>query len=294
MTSKTASWELLTSLKIGSHLYDFSNHQIYIMGILNVTPDSFSDGGLYENPGQAIEYALQMQEEGADFIDIGAESTRPGAPEISVEEELTRLTPLLEKLIPQLKIPVSLDTRKVSVARRAIQCGVSLINDVSGFQFDPEMIPFLQQTKVFAILMHSRGTPETMSQLAQYESVTEELYSYFDKRLADLEKHGISRERLLIDPGIGFAKMGLQNVEILAGLDRLENFGRPVVIGLSRKSFLDLFFGSPSHPREREVGTEIAHALAILKGAHILRVHDVGAAKKTIQFVKEFKKFEKE
>jgi dihydropteroate synthase len=198
--------------------------------------------------------------------------------------------PILERLIPKLRIPVSVDTRKASVARRAMEEGASMINDVSGFQFDPEMIPLLRDSEIPAVLMHSRGTPEEMTALTHYDnSLPAALISFFDRRLEDLERSGISRERLWLDPGIGFAKAGSQNVEILSHLSEFKKWGRPLMVGLSRKSFLEASFGPTDHPRERGTGTEVAHTLAILGGANILRVHDVAAAKKTIRFVKEWR-----
>lgn len=277
---------MIPPLKIGNRIFDFT-YSVYLIGILNLTPDSFSDGGKFLDPEKALEQAIQMQEEGADILDIGAESTRPGSDEISVEEEIKRLTPLLKKISSKIQIPISIDTRKAAVAKMAIDNGVSLINDVSGFQFDPKIISLLQKTDTPAILMHSRGTPKTMSRQNQYGSLIEDLHSFFEERLTDLEQKGISRERILIDPGIGFAKVGSQNVEVLSGLDRFQSLKRPIVVGLSRKSFLEEYFG-PSHPQERMVGTEVAHALAILKGGNFLRVHDVSKAKKTVKFCMDF------
>jgi dihydropteroate synthase len=259
--------------KIASRLYDFSE-KVYVTGVLNVTPDSFSDGGLFSDPEKAVEQALRMEEEGADFLDIGAESTRPGAKPVPEEEEVSRLLPILQRLIPRLKIPVSVDTRKATVARRAVGEGAAIVNDVSGFQFDPRMIPFLRDSETPAVLMHCRGTPEMVMEL--------------DRRLEELERAGISRERLWLDPGIGFGKTGNQNVEILSHLSEFKKWGRPLMVGLSRKSFLEPYFGPTEQPRDRAMGTEIAHTLAILNGANILRVHDVKAAKKTIQFLETY------
>lgn len=278
---------MISSLQIANRLFDFSKNQVYTIGILNVTPDSFSDGGKFLDPERALDCAIQMQEEGADLLDLGAESTRPGSQGISTEEEIERLLPVLKKLSSKISIPISIDTRKASVARMAIDQGVSLLNDVSGFQFDPEMIPLLQKTNIPAILMHSRGTPENMSKLNQYESIVDDLISFFEQSFSDLENKGVSRERILIDPGIGFAKLGKQNVEILSKLDRFQSLKRPILVGLSRKSFLEEYFGPTSHPFERTVGSEVAHALAILKGANFLRVHEVKVAKRTISFLED-------
>jgi len=276
-------------LQIASRLFDFS-HSVYVMGILNVTPDSFSDGGRYLHPQQALDQALKMQEEGADIIDVGAESTRPGAVAISAEDEIKRLEPLFNLLVPRLKIPVSIDTQKAGVAEFAIQKGAALINDVSGFEFDPEMISVLQRHPVPAILMHSREAPPSpQPSPIEGEGVMENFLSFFEIKLVELEKKGISSTRLILDPGIGFAKQGKENVEILSQLHYMKKFSCPLMVGLSRKSFLEEYFGPTSHPSERGLGTEVAHALAISQGANLLRVHDVAAAKKTIRFVKEFK-----
>lgn len=252
-----------------------------------MTPDSFSDGGRFFDPQAALDQALRMEVEGADLIDVGAESTRPGAKEIPAEEERARLEGILNRLTRYLKIPFSIDTRKAAVARWAVREGAGLLNDVSGFGFDPQMLSVLREEKIPAILMHSRGTPETMGRQNQYRSLVEDLGLFFEERLARLEGEGILREKILLDPGVGFAKVGRQNLEILKNLDRFRSFGRPLVVGLSRKSFLEEYFGPTAHPADRGVGTEIAHTLAILRGANILRVHDVAAAKKTIRFVKE-------
>ena len=258
------------------------------MGVLNVTPDSFSDGGEALDPDEALEKALRMEEEGADLIDVGAESTRPGAKAVPAKEEASRLIPVLRKLISRVKIPFSVDTRKASVARRAVDAGAALVNDVSGFQFDPEMVAFLASWEGPAVLMHSRGDPKTMGTLTHYESLSDELQLFFDSKLQKLQEEGVSPDRLLLDPGIGFAKEGDQNLKILSQLPRFKRFGRPLVVGVSRKSFLEPYFGPTKHPRERALGTEVAHTLAILNGANILRVHDVKAAKRTIGFVKNF------
>lgn len=278
---------MISPFKIGNRLFD-PTHSVYLIGILNITPDSFSDGGKFLDPERALEQAIQMQEEGADILDIGAESTRPGSQEVTIEEENRRLFPILNKIASKIQIPISMDTRKATIAQMAIDHGISLINDVSGFQFDSRMIPLLQKTEIPAILMHSRGTPETMSRQNQYDSIVKDVLLFFEKRLRDLEKNGISREKLLIDPGIGFAKIGKQNVELLSKLDQFQILQRAIVVGLSKKSFLKEFFESSLDPQERKIGTEVAHALAVIKGANFLRVHEVKAARQTVQFAQNF------
>ncbi len=278
---------MIPPLKIGHRAFDFT-HSIYLIGILNITPDSFSDGGKFLDPEKALEQAIQIQEEGADILDIGAESTRPGSQEVPIEEEIRRLLPILNKIASKIQIPISIDTRKATVAQMGIDQGASLINDVSGFQFDSSMISLLQKTNIPAILMHSRGTPETMSQQNQYESIVKDILLFFEKRIGDLEKIGISGEKLLIDPGVGFAKVGKQNVELLSKLEQFKTLQKPIVVGVSKKSFLREFFESSIDPQERKIGTEIAHALAVLKGANFLRVHEVKAAKQTVRFAQNF------
>jgi dihydropteroate synthase len=277
----------MSRTRFDSLVFDLSK-TVVVMGILNVTPDSFYDGGNYLDPARALDRALQMEEEGARIIDVGAESTRPGARPLSLEEELQRLLPLFKMLGKKLKVPFSVDTRKAEVARKAIEEGASLINDVSGFSFDLGMVNVLQTNEVLAVLMHSRGTPETMKSLTQYDSVAQDLMSFFEKRLQALGSAGIKRERLWIDPGIGFAKTPEQSLEILSQLRGFKSFGLPLMLGVSRKSFLDEYFGSKD-PSERALATEMAHALAILNGANILRVHDVAAALKTARFVQQAK-----
>ncbi len=274
---------------IADHPFDFSK-KIAVMGILNLTPDSFSDGGEWNNPENALSRALQMEEEGADLIDIGAESTRPNASAISLEEEKKRLFPVLEKILLKIKIPISLDTRRAAIARDAIGLGVSLLNDVSAFSFDPEMVEVLSKTTVPIVLMHQRGNPQTMMEDVEYEDILSELVNYFKTKISFLESHGIVKERIIIDPGIGFAKKGVQNLKILANLQEFVFFNCPILVGLSRKSFLQAYLEKALHPKERGGGTELAHLLAAQMGANILRVHDVKKCIKTLSLLKDFEK----
>lgn len=257
-----------------------------VMGILNLTPDSFSDAGKYLDLGRALDHTLQMCAEGADLIDVGAESTRPGAEEVGETEQWKRLEGFFEKVFPHLKVPVSIDTRNPRVARMALKAGASIINDVSALSYETEeMLKLLQESKAVYILMHSRGNPKTMSQLTHYENILGELDSFFETRLALLHEHGVKRERIILDPGIGFAKEAHQSLEILSNLGFMKRFECPILVGLSRKSFLQDFFGSEN----RSVGTELSHWLALENGAQILRVHDVKSAKQTIHFFKKVK-----
>lgn len=248
------------------------------MGILNVTPDSFSDGGLYLDPEAALDRALQLQGEGADVIDIGAESTRPGASPVPADEERDRLLPVVRKLIPKLKVPLSIDTQKAGVADAALSEGAALINDVSALS-DPEMPEVIARRGVPAILMHRKGTPETMQQNPRYEDVIGEIRAFFEERIGFAVGRGIARERLLIDPGLGFGKRVEDNVEILRRLSSFQDLELPLVIGASRKSFLRKIFGEGS----LAAGNAAAEVLAISGGARMLRVHDVAATKAVIR-----------
>ena len=267
--------------------FDFSK-KIGVMGILNLTPDSFSDGGDWNKPVDAVARALQLEAEGADFLDIGAESTRPNACEVSLEEERKRLFPVLEKILSKIRIPISLDTRRASIAQEAIGLGVSLLNDVSAFSFDPEMLEVLSKTKVPFVLMHQRGNPQTMMQNVEYEDIVLELLTYFQNKILFLESRGIAKERIILDPGIGFAKKGIQNLKILANLKRFSFLDCPILVGLSRKSFLQTYLEQEVPPKQREELAEIAHLLTAQEGANILRVHDVKKCITTLNFLKDF------
>ncbi len=255
-----------------------------VMGILNLTPDSFSDGGKYLDSSFALEHVLKMQEEGMDCLDVGAESTRPGAEEVSEAEQLKRLENFFEKILPCMRVPVSIDTRNPRVAKEAFGAGVSIINDVSALSYDEAgMLQLLQESDVAYVLMHSRGNPQTMKQFTHYENIFEDLHTFFEMKLALLDEHQVKRERIILDPGIGFAKEASQSLEILSNFKWMKKFGCPILMGVSRKSFLKDFFGSEN----RSVGTELSHWIALENGAQILRVHDVKSAKQTINFFKQ-------
>ncbi|MBF0492911.1 MAG: dihydropteroate synthase [Deltaproteobacteria bacterium] len=277
----------LSPLQLGPTNFSFGPFP-FLIGILNVTPDSFSDGDLYHNPKQALKHALDLQAQGADLIEIGAESTRPGATAITVQKELDRLLPVLDVLRDQINLPVSLDTRKVKVAEKLLSYGVDLINDVSAFEFDKEMIPFLAQHHLPAVLMHSRGNPQTMSSLNRYPNIMEELCRFFEEKLEALDKKKVDLRKIILDPGVGFAKTGSQNVQLLAYLKQLQKFRRPLMIGLSRKSFLKKYFEEDHVPRDRSTLSEVAHALCLNQGIQFLRVHNVAAARRTCTLVNDF------
>ena len=250
-----------------------------VMGVLNITPDSFSDGGKFYSPESAVEHALEMIAEGADIIDIGGESTRPGSAFVSEQEELQRVIPVIEKLVTETSIPISVDTTKSSVACAALEAGAEIVNDISALRFDPAIADEVAKVKAGLVLMHSRGTPKTMQQLPPVKDIMGEVIGGLRESIAVAEQRGVSRESIAIDPGIGFGKTAAQNVELIAHLDQLarEFADFPILIGTSRKSFLGkLLDNSPTDQRLH--GTIASIAAAVMKGAHIVRVHDVKAA----------------
>ena len=251
-----------------------------MMGILNVTPDSFYDGGRFWRRDQALEQAFRLVEEGADFLDVGAESTRPGAQAISAEEELDRLLPVLEILLTEVSVPISVDTTKAAVAKRVLELGAQIINDVSGLGADSEMAEVVREFEAGLILMHRRGTPETMQSFAQYQDVTEEVTRELGAGIYFAEDKGIDPEKIVIDPGIGFAKTAEQSLELIERLNELKRFGRPIVIGPSRKSFIGKV--TNTGPEERLFGTVASSVLAFERGANIFRVHDVKAVREAL------------
>ncbi len=248
------------------------------MGVLNVTPDSFSDGGKFFDTQRAVERALSMQRDGADILDIGAESTRPGSEEISVAEELGRLLPVLEALRGKLKIPISVDTQKAAVAEIAIGAGAEIINDVSGLRRDPRLAEVVARHHVAVILMHTRGTPLTMQKLPFAKEVMRDVASGLKKSVSVARKAGVARNRIVVDPGIGFGKSFEQNYELLLKLPELAKIGYPLLVGASRKGFLARTLsrdGKPAPAEKRIWGTAAAVTTSILGGAHLVRVHDV-------------------
>ncbi len=244
-----------------------------VMGILNVTPDSFSDGGLYTDPGRAVEHALEMVEAGADIIDVGGESTRPGAEPVPAEEERRRVVPVIRALRRQSDVLISVDSYKAEVARAAVEAGADIVNDISGLGFDEEMPQLLATSGVGLVLMHIKGTPRTMQRNPVYRDVIGEISGYFAERLAKAEEAGISREQVVLDPGIGFGKQLVHNLEILRRLKEFCRLGRPLLVGPSRKSFIGAILDLP--PGQRLEGTAAAVALSIAGGADVVRVHDV-------------------
>ncbi len=245
----------------------------WIMGVLNVTPDSFSDGGEFFSLERAVVRALEIEAEGADILDIGGESTRPGAKPVPLEEEKRRVLPVIERLQGRLRIPISIDTTKYEVARAALQAGASMINDVSGLRRDERLAELAAEFRAALVIMHSRGTPETMHQLPPSPDILREIADHFTWALARAHAHGVLPEQTVLDPGLGFGKTFEDNLLILNRLDTFARFGRPVLVGPSRKSFIGRITGM--EPRERVFGTAAAVVAAIFRGAYIVRVHDV-------------------
>jgi dihydropteroate synthase len=249
-----------------------------IMGVLNVTPDSFSDGGKYDQPEVAIERALAMEQEGADLLDVGGESTRPGAEETSAAEELDRILPVLEGLRGRLKIPVSVDTRRAAVAELAIWAGAAMINDVSGLRTDARLAEVVAKNGVGLILMHMRGEPRTMQRGPFARDVVSDVVSGLRESVAMARKAGVAKTQIILDPGIGFGKSYAQNYELIEKLPRLAALGYPLLVGTSRKGFLGATLardGKPAPTEERIWGTAATVTASILGGAHIVRLHDV-------------------
>lgn len=263
------------------NLFDWRD-RTYIMGVLNVTPDSFSDGGEFNTKSAAIAQAKSLIAGGADIIDIGGQSTRPGAEIISLDEELNRVIPIVQALrfgddehppIPD-RILISLDTFRSEVAAAGIKAGANLVNDITGGIADPQMLSLVAELRVPVILMHTRGTPQTMQQMTDYQDLIGEIYQFFVERIEAAIAWGINREQIIIDPGIGFAKNYEQNLEILRRLSEFKSLGLPILVGASRKSFIGKILNQPD-PKKRVWGTAAACCAAIANGANIVRVHDL-------------------
>lgn len=253
-----------------------------VMGILNVTPDSFSDGGKYMNREDALAQAVRMAEEGADMIDIGGESTRPGADPVPEEEEMDRVLPLIRELKKRITLPISIDTTKASVAQAAVDSGAEIINDVSAMRFDEDMAGVAARSGTLVVLMHMRGNPKTMQAGdLSYASLMGDITEFLEERIQKALTEGISRENIIVDPGIGFGKSGDDNFTLIRHLGELKFLGCPILVGPSRKSFVGLVTGGEAS--ERIEGTAAAVVASIMNGARIIRVHDVGFMKKVAQ-----------
>ncbi|NLQ04963.1 dihydropteroate synthase [Cylindrospermopsis raciborskii] len=248
----------------------------YLMGILNVTPDSFSDGGEFNTIASALAQARAMIAAGADIIDIGGQSTRPGAQQVTLTEEMERVLSVIKVIRPEVTIPISIDTTRASVAQAAVQLGADMVNDISGGTYDPEMLSTVASLDVPIVLMHIRGTPQTMQEYTQYQDVMGEIYDFLSEQINTAITLGIKREKIIIDPGIGFAKNYQQNLEIIRELSRLKSLELPILVGPSRKSFIGQILNQPN-AKDRVWGTAAVCCAAIFHGADILRVHDVNA-----------------
>lgn len=259
--------------RAGRHEFRFPRPTL-VMGVLNVTPDSFSDGGQFFSIEAALERAGQMLREGADLLDVGGESTRPGAAPVPVEEEIQRVIPVIQQLAARVRTPLSIDTQKPEVARAALLAGASIVNDIAANRTDDTMWRVVAEFRAGYVAMHMQGTPQTMQQNPAYADVVREVGDFFAGRLARLEALGVRREQVALDPGIGFGKTLEHNLQLLGSLPRFAQHGRPVLLGVSRKSFLRNFTGAES-PVERLPGALACAALAVRDGVQILRVHDV-------------------
>lgn len=247
-----------------------------IMGVVNVTPDSFSDGGRYLDPRAALAHGLELVEQGAAILDVGGESTRPGADPVGVEEELARVLPVVEGLAERVPgVQISIDTTKLKVAERALAAGASLVNDVTAFRGDPGMAELVAASGADCCLMHMLGEPRTMQDDPRYEDVVDDVKAFLAERLEAAVRAGVAEERVLLDPGIGFGKTARHNLALLARLGEIAALGRPVVIGTSRKSFLGRLASGRPGPDQRLPGTIATNVLALERGASVFRVHDV-------------------
>ena len=253
--------------------FNLSLDQPIVMGVLNVTPDSFSDGGLWIEPRAAIDHARQMAADGAALIDVGGESTRPGATPVDEDEELRRVIPVIEALVDDPGVPISIDTRKPAVARRALEAGAVIVNDTNGEANDGLMTDVVVGMGAGVVLMHSRGTPDTMREMNRYGDIVADVCRFLLAWAQRLESAGVPSEAIVLDPGFGFAKSPPQNLELLERLDEVVDLGYPVLAGTSRKSFIGAVLDLPED--ERLEGTAATVAWAVSEGAHILRVHDV-------------------
>ena len=261
-----------TSIHIGSREFDFTK-KTAVMGILNITPDSFSDGGKHFNKENAVASALQMEADGADIIDIGGESTRPGADPVDLETEIKRVIPVIQAIRNRTDIPISIDTYKASVAQQALEAGADMVNDISGMNFDPEMPGTIAMFNASVCLMHIKGTPRNMQHNPRYDNLIDEILHYLDNSVKAAIKAGIPQNKIMVDPGIGFGKTVSDNYTILRYLKEFESLGQPVLIGLSRKSLIGKLLDLPVD--QRLEGSLAGLAVSIINGASIIRVHNV-------------------
>jgi dihydropteroate synthase len=276
------------AFRFGNVVYDLSS-RTHIIGILNITPDSFSDGGIYFNGKinieKVVENALKMEKSGADFIDVGGESTRPGSKKVTVNEELERVIPVISKLSKKTDLPISIDTYKHEVAEEALKEGAVIVNDISAFNFDEKMPEITAKHNASCILMHIKGTPKNMQINPEYDDVVEEVYKYLENSVKTAEDTGI--KQIIIDIGIGFGKTLEHNLTLIKNLSRFKELDYPILLGTSRKSFINKIYPTPMH--ERLDGTIAANTVGILNGANIIRVHDVAANKRAVRITDSLK-----
>lgn len=268
-------------LRAKEHTFKFPG-SVLVMGIVNVTPDSFSDGGRFFSTEAAVAHALHLAAEGADILDIGGESTRPRADVVEEAEELRRVLPVIKALVAQVKTPLSIDTTKPAVARAALEAGASFVNDVAANRTDPEMWRVAAATGAGYIAMHMLGTPQTMQEEPQYEDVVEEVNGFFEERLERLAEAGVAADHVVLDPGLGFGKSLEHNLQLLASMERFTTWKRPVLVGASRKSFLKWFADSTDKPEQRLPGSLACACWAAQHGASLVRTHDVAATRQAL------------
>lgn len=259
------------------------------MGILNITPDSFSDGGVHFDRSSAVDCGIRMVDDGADIIDIGGESTRPGSEPVSLDEELHRTLPVIESLASKVKVPISIDTYKADVAQRALDAGASIVNDISGLRFDPEMPAVVSHYGVPVVIMHMKGSPKDMQQDPSYTALIPDILEFMRSRIAFAVKAGIPEDRIIIDPGVGFGKTFDHNLEILHNLDKFISLGRPILVGPSRKAFIGKILDN-APATQRIEGTAAAVAISIIQGANLVRVHDIKEMAKVAKVADAIKK----
>lgn len=281
--------ELEAALGAPGHAFELAWHggvlrlseRPHVMGVLNVTPDSFSDGGDFADPRAALDRALAMVEEGADVLDVGGESTRPGSLGVDAEVEISRVVPLIEYLAPRIPVPISVDTTKAPVARRAAQAGAAIVNDVSGLRLDPELAAATAEAGCALVVMHMRGTPRTMQADTGYADLVAEVWGALHESVAAAVAAGVPRGRVIVDPGLGFGKSVAGNLVLLQRLGELTSLGCPILVGASRKSFIGKTLGIDA-PKDRLEGSLAAAVVALWNGAHLLRVHDVRATRRAL------------
>jgi dihydropteroate synthase len=265
-----------------------------VMGVINVTPDSFSDGSRLLDPAQAIEAGIRMVEDGADLLDVGGESTRPGAQPLEEAEERRRVLPVIEGLAARVTVPVSVDTYKASIAEAALAAGAAIVNDISGLRYEPALGPIVAKRGASIVLMHTRGRSDAMYAQASYHAVVDEVLDELRESIAFATRAGIAEDRIIVDPGLGFAKDAPHSYEVLARLHMFSELGRPMLIGPSRKSFLARPLGGQVRPVDRDWATGAAVAAAVLAGAHIVRVHAVREMLQVVRVADEIRKYKED